>query len=210
MNPKNILKVAKIWHFKNRNKPIRSHRQICLSKVTSRALIGQKQKHNKGNSCFSCLFSVSSNSQQSHAVKKDGRKINSNWTAPKCVRLLLTEVSHKNELPVKSRKFCNDFHNSTGQISTLPLRPSDDNQTWLLLGTKVSYLTKICSRITSKIVRSLKILALTGFGMEKQISREKTGRNPKNGATKTLTREASRAKNRNQTQTKLEPLTRKN
>ena len=177
MNPKNILKVAKNWHFKNQNKPIRPHRQICLSKITLRALIGQKQ--NKGDSCFSCPISVSSNhnSKQRHAVKSNCRKIKSK-PASKCVSLQNTEVSHKSKFPVKIRKLRHQYLNSTGQKSTHPLKTCDDKPSWLHPGTKVRNLTKVCYLITSKIIRLLKIEALTGYVMAK------TNKNPEKGEEK--------------------------
>ena len=165
MTPKKIPKVAKNWHFQNQNKPIWPHRQICLSKVTQSALIGHKRKQTEGNSCFSCSFSVSSNKQQNHVAKHDVIKKSISKSAPKCVKPLFTEVSHKYELPVKSCKSRNDFYNPTGDKSSLTLSTSDKNQSWFPPGTKVRYHTKICSLVTNKNVGSPKTLALTGQNM---------------------------------------------
>ena len=187
MTPKKLSKVAKNWHFQNQNSPIWPHRQICLSKVTQSALIGHKRKQTEGNSCFSCSFPVSSNKQQNHVAKHDVIKKSISKSAPKCVKPLFTEVSHKYELPVKSGKSCNDFYNPTGDKSSLTLSTSDKNQSWFPQGTKVRYHTKICSLVTNKNVGSPKTLALTGQSMTrtKMTTREMTVKNPKNGATKT-------------------------
>ena len=171
MNPKNILKVAKNWHFKNQNKPIRLHRQICLSKITLRALIGQKQ--NKGDSCFSCPVSVSSNhkSKHRHAVKSHCRNL-------KCNSLQNTEVSHMKELPVNFCKLRHQYLDSPGQKSIHQLKTCDDKPSWLHPWIKVRNLTKVCYLIISKITRFLKSEAFTGYIMAK------TNKNPEKGGEK--------------------------
>ena len=157
MTPEKIQKGAKSWLFLNQNCPIRPHRHFCLSKVTQRALIGQKSKQTKGNSCISCYFPVSLKQQALHVAESDvAKKPNSNKST-NCANQ--REVGQRYELLVSSSEPSNDFRNPKSDQNSPTLNTKDKNR------FKVRYLTKIRLPLTNKNVRSPNDLALAGQNM---------------------------------------------
>ena len=185
MTPEKLQKGAKSWLFLNQNCPIRPHRHFCLSKVTQRALIGQKSKQTKGNSCISCYFPVSLK-QALHAAESDVAKKPNLNKSTNCANQ--REAGQRYELLVSSSEPSNDFRNPESDKNFPTLNTKDKNR------FKVRYLTKIRLPLTNKNVRSPNDLALAGQNMTGTDDDKPQKRGQKNRGHKNLRQKSKSSK----------------
>ena len=205
------MKDAKNWLFKKPNKQIKLH--ACLSKITPRALIGQKV--NNGDSCFT---SVSSNHKSKHRHADNSYcQILTSQPTTKYDSLHNTEVSQDNKSSDKHNKLKRQNLKPLGNKSTPLLKSSDERPSWLLSKDKVRKLTNVLylkTKNTVRHIRSLKRKVLTGTSMGKvskkpgdgdEKSNENEGEKPQEKGHKDLRKRVKKSKPKSAKQDVVNP-----